>query len=318
MRKTAKLIIGLVAAMLALSSCGPQAFLVSPEMRGPSKSGLNLAGKSIAVVYLVNNSARDTSFSSCLATGFASHLEEDYFGGEQTIELFTLPLIKGADYSSKDSLVNLVMDTGKDVVFLFDTPEFGTPVAENPKKLVGSSLPKDSAYVSTVSVPFVTKLYVYDSMNKNDKVLGFSGNKEMKPSVYCAEGTGKDALESAVWNSIANSATVAGYQAANSFLSTWQQEHFYVVYYDPGESAWDKASTYAYRYKWKEAILEWYKLLDTVCGEKKACACYNIGLACFMLGQPALALEWLDRSDAETPISITKELRNKIKEYSSR
>ena len=59
-------------------------------------------------------------------------------------------------------------------------------------------------------------------------------------------------------------------------------------------------------------------LLDTNNPEKKACACYNIALGCFMMGQPALALEWLDRSDSETPISLSKELRTKIKEYTGK
>ena len=47
-----------VSALFALVSCAPQAFVVSPEMRGPSKSGLNLAGKSLAVVYLTDGNPR--------------------------------------------------------------------------------------------------------------------------------------------------------------------------------------------------------------------------------------------------------------------
>ena len=52
--------------------------------------------------------------------------------------------------------------------------------------------------------------------------------------------------------------------------------------------------------------------------EKRACAAYNIALGCFMSGLPDLALEWLDRSDKDQPISISKDLRKKIAEYSGR
>ena len=78
-----------MAALMALASCAPQAFVVRSEMRGPSKSGLSLAGKSMAVVYLTDGNPRDTLFNASAAGGFASRLEEEYFGGEREIELFT-------------------------------------------------------------------------------------------------------------------------------------------------------------------------------------------------------------------------------------
>ena len=79
-----------VSALFALVSCAPQAFVVSPEMRGPSKSGLNLAGKSLAVVYLTDGNPRGEAFNASAAGGFATHLEEDYFGGNREVELFAL------------------------------------------------------------------------------------------------------------------------------------------------------------------------------------------------------------------------------------
>ena len=76
-----------MAALMALASCAPQAFVVRSEMRGPSKSGLSLAGKSMAVVYLTDGNPRDTLFNASAAGGFASRLEEEYFGGKREIEL---------------------------------------------------------------------------------------------------------------------------------------------------------------------------------------------------------------------------------------
>lgn len=304
-----------VAALIALVSCAPQAFVVSPEMRGPSKSGLNLAGKSIGVVYLTDGNPRDTLFNASAAAGFATRLEEDYFGGERAVELFTARGGEGTDYASKDSLMSLVMETGKDVVFVIDIPELGIPAVKEPMKVTGRSVSADSSYVSVASVPFTTKIFVYDSMNKEDRVYGFAGGRTFSVEVYNDGKAPKDAVTNAVWKNMSSGAENAGYAAAGTFVSIWKQDDFHVVYYDGAESAWDKGAEYAYSYKWKEAIGQWITLLNSRNDEKKACAAYNIALGCFMCGQPALALEWLDRSDSYTPVSLSRTLRSKINQY---
>ena len=303
------------SALLALASCAPQAFVVSPEMRGPSKSGLNLAGKSMAVVYLTDGNPRDTLFNASAASGFASRLEEDYFGGEQAVELFTARGGDGVDYASKDSLQSLVMETGKDVVFVIDIPELGIPSIKDPIRNTGKAVSTDSAYVNIASVPFTTKIFVYDSMNKEDRVFGFAGSRTFEVRVFTDGTTPKDQISGLVWKNISSGAERAGYTAAGTFMSVWKTDDFYVVYYDGAEEAWDKGAEYAYSFKWKEAINQWVKLLKCRNDEKKACAAYNIALGCFMCGQPALALEWLDRSDNYTPVSLSKTLRQKINQY---
>ena len=304
-----------VSALLALVSCAPQAFVVSPEMRGPSKSGLNLAGKSLAVVYLTDGNPRDDAFNASAAGGFATRLEEDYFGGDRAVGLFTARGGKGVDYASKDSLVSLVMETENDVVFVIDTPELGVPVVKDPVRVTGARVSADSSYVSVVSVPFTTKIFVYDSMNKEDRVFGFAGGRNFKAEIYSDGKKSKEDILKEVWSNIAPGAESAGYAAASSFQATWKQDDFYVIYYDGAESAWDKGAEYAYSYKWKEAISQWTTLLKCKSDEKKACAAYNIALGCFLCGQPALALEWLDRSDSYTPVSLSVSLREKIKKY---
>lgn len=303
------------AVLLALSSCAPQAFVVSPEMRGPSKSGLNLAGKSMAVVYLTDGNPRVEAFNASAAGGFASRLEEDYFGGNREIDLFTAKTGEGVDYSSRDSLVNLVMETGKDVVFLIDLPELGIPTLKEPVRITGKQTTKDSSFVSVATVPFTTKIFVYDSMGKEDKVWGFAGGRSFKVEVYNDGKASKDLVIGKVWNNLSAGAESAGYTAAGTFLSTWKSDNFYVIYFDASEEAWDKGAEYAYSYKWKEAIGQWINLLKCRNDEKKACAAYNIALGCFLCGQPALALEWLDRSDSYTPVSLSKTLRLKINQY---
>ena len=192
MKTTSIKAIALVSVILALASCAPQAFVIRPEMRGASKSGLNLNGKTMAVVYLTGNENNVNLFNASLAEGFASRLEEDYFGGNREVELFKMPYEPGAVYSSKDTMVNLVLESGKDVVFLFDLPEIGSPIVSDPVKVSSKKMPADSSYSSNVAMTFNTKVYVYDSMNKNDEVLGFTGNKSVATEVFSDGKTSTD------------------------------------------------------------------------------------------------------------------------------
>ena len=91
-----------------------------------------------------------------------------------------------------------------------------------------------------------------------------------------------------------------------------------MIYYDGAESAWNRGAEAAYSFQWDKAIKEWLTLTSSKNAEKRACAAYNIALGCFMTGLPDLAVEWLDRSDKDMPVSLSKDLRRKIKEYSGR
>ena len=116
------------------------------DMRQPSRSGLDLAGKSFAVVYLQNGDEKTGEFNANFANGFAEKLEDEYFGGHRKVALYSIAQQEGAKYASKDTLVNLVMDLNADVIFLVDMPAFGTQESEE--------------------VPFHVNVFAYDSMNQ--------------------------------------------------------------------------------------------------------------------------------------------------------
>lgn len=271
-------------------------------------------GKSMGVVYLTGEETAVNEFNEAIADGFATRLEEDYFGGQQEVGLFKMPAVEGADYSARDSLIRLVLESGKDVVFLFDVPQLGEPDLGKTLKVAGRRVSRDSAYVTNVTSRFVTKVYVYDSMNKQDQVLAFNGEKSLSTDVY----SGGSPTKADVMASLPAIGYKAGILAANTFLSGWKQDSFMVIYYDGAESAWNKGAEKAFAFKWDEAIKEWMTLVNSKSAEKRACASYNIALGCFMSGLPDLALEWLDRSDKDMPVSISKDLRRKIKEYTGR
>ena len=291
-----------------LDSCGPSKHAVHVEMRHPSKTGVSLAGKNVAVVYLEGDNAVSSEFCESMADGFAYTLEQDYGPGTQ-MSIFRMRSLEGADYSKKDSLFNILMDTGSDVVFLFDTVRFGTMTVGGPSRVSYPSSP-DSSFVSNGNIPYTMKLYCYDGMNKEDRVQAFSGTAMAIPEVYSNGKDDSTVATSKAWKSLGIEGWDAGVKIADSFKSQWKHEQYSIVYYE-GEK-WYAALEKAEQYDWKGAIDIWMDLLSTNDLMKRACAEYNISVACYMLGDYALAMEWLDLSDKENKLPLSDALRKRI------
>ena len=79
----------LLFVAMAATSCGPSRHAVHVEMRYPSKAGIELAGKNISVVYLLNKDKTAADFNSYMADGFAYALEEEY----GTVSRFTVWIV---------------------------------------------------------------------------------------------------------------------------------------------------------------------------------------------------------------------------------
>lgn len=142
-------LIPLLMVMLCIISCGPSKHIMHIDMRCPSKAGISLENKLVSVVYIEQEEAVATAFNQGLATGFASVLEKDLGTGEGSIGVYSMMRKPGVDYSSREELIALLIDTDADVVFLFDMQE-----------------------------PYLVKLYCYDGMDKSEKVKSFSGRAQ--------------------------------------------------------------------------------------------------------------------------------------------
>lgn len=294
--------IAALSALVALQSCDPQAFSMNVEMRYPSSSGMSIDGKSVAVVYLNEDSAKDSVFNECLANGFASAIEKNYFNGAEAVNLYKMPKVGGGVYSNADTLINLIVDTGCDIVFLFDAPEFGNvQIKEQKTSTSGTYYP--------VSVPVAIKLYGFDSLSGSDTVRVWTGTRMLSANMEAS--LGRQAAADSLWNRIGSSAENLGEVSARTFAPVWKEETYTFIYYESPE-AWLTAAQYASDYKWNEAMKVWISLLDTNNTMKRSCAEYNIATACFLMGDNELALKWLNSSDEDYPISLSKTLRKRI------
>lgn len=262
---------------LALSSCSVQTYTMLLDVRTPSKSGADIEGKTLSVVYLEPQEAEDSLFCLSYADGFAKGLEEKYFNGQQVLDLLSMKPAKGVDYSCKDSLISLVMETGSDVVMLMTLPEIS--YAKNSDSL--------SAKVN---------VWLYDSMDEAD-VVRLTADEAMVSS----------------GDRFLSDARNLGYKMSKLYVSPWKTEAFAFLYYDSFEDKWIKAIYAVEETKWEEATEYWLSLLDKYSGEQLSALEYNLATVCFLNKEYSLANQWLDKSDAEFPISLSKGLRKRIR-----
>lgn len=280
-----KRILTFASVMVALIACSPQAYVMRLEVRNPSSSGLDLDNKSMAVVYLDNGTYRDSLFNNCFADGLAQGLEKEYFEGKRSVDIYSAYQADGEDYSSKDSLQSLVLRLNKDVIFLVDQPQFADDEGEK--------------------VDCKTAVYVYDSMNAKDEVK----RATMARAVTASDEEG---------SMLGSDAQVLGLGTAKPFLNTWSPESHSVIYFDGFNEKWEHALWLASEMRWEEAREIWMELAQHKDVLQASCAQYDTALACYMMRQYDLALEWLDLSDKTQVVSLSQGLRKRILEKKSK
>lgn len=239
--KTKLLLIPVLIALFV--SCGPSKHIMYIEMRQPSKAGVDLAGKIVSVVYLETADTDASTFNRGMADGFAYTLEHEYGTGEGSIGVFTMPKEEGKNYSDRETMLDLLVDTDADVVFLLDEVKLGVLEA-------GSS---------SVIVPFTMKMYSFDGMDKSEQVKTFSGSSSARP----------DGFE-------------AGTYLADSFKPQWRTEAYTLAYFDSEKwyKALDMAESYNWKAAIDQwiTLLDTNDPLRRSCAEFNiAVACYMLG-----------------------------------------
>ena len=204
-----RFLIPLLAFGLMAVSCGPSRHAIHLEMRYPSKSGLDLAGKNVSVVYLENDNEEGNLFNQGMADAFAYALENDYGTGEGSIGVYRMRSVEGSDYATRDSMLNLLVDTDADVVFVFDTLKLGNVLGDG-------------------STQFTMSLYGFDAMDKDELVHTYKGSS----AAVLAEGGAKP-----------------GTTVASSFKSQWKNEQYSLMYFDNEKwyTALDRAEVYDWK-----------------------------------------------------------------------
>lgn len=302
-----KLILAAAAAML-LTACSAEIYNVYLDVRQPSSSGLNLAGKSMAVVYMDGPQKADSLLSAGVSTIFAEALEKDYFGGESVIGMYACPV---ADTMSLDAMHKLVMDTGEDVVFVVKS------VIDKPLEGKNNPFQKathpDSAYVYSSRVPVYLKLFVYDSMGK-DEIQSFKGSTSVNAAVFNSGITPQESLDRQLCLRVPGVASnKMGELMSRHFLSKWKTESFAFYWFDDLDSyKWIKAVGCVEEGKFTDAIKLWEPMVKSRNKYKAAHACYNVAMAFYLLGDMQIASKWLDQAESLENVTQALLLRKRI------
>ena len=299
----------LLLAMSVMVSCGPSKYTMHLEMRHPSKAGMNMDGKILSVVYLESGQQLQDGFTSYMAGGLAESLRKNYGTGEGSVGVYKMLRSAGGDYSVKDTLVNILVDTGSDVVFLIDDVKLGE-MSVGGRTKVSYPAAQDSSYINTCSVPYTIKMYGFDAMNKSEQVKTFSGTSVAQVSVYSDGRLPEDVLRTKAYENLPEEGWTVGEFVGLSFEPQWKVEGFSIIYFD--SEKWMQALQKADELDWKGAMDIWFELADSNDMLKRASAAYNISLACFIMGDYRLAKEWLDLSDQENKLPVSDALRKRI------
>lgn len=276
----------IAAGLMMASACSPQYFWKIMEMRYPSKSGYELGGKTISLVYLQHGDGRDSTFNYAFADAFASHLEAEYFAGAQAVPVYRMEKDAAGNYASRDTMVNIMLDVDCDVLFLVDSPKFTTQ--------------EDGSRKVTA------RLYAYDSMDRNgDAVRIFN-----KSAVISAGRNGEAIGDVSVNSDIAR---MLGSADAEYFAPNWKNETYTFVYYDDGQPGWSKVLLLVDDMRWKDALDVLMNLAQqSKSADRRAAAEYDAAICCYMMGYYDLATDWLDAADADYNISNSAAMRIRI------
>ncbi len=267
-----KRIARLLAAVLLVAACSPQVYPLYLDVRQPSKSGLDLSRKSIGIVYMDGTQPADSTFDRNAASAMARHLEEDYFNGDEEVGLYHIP---SEDSVTVEQMHSLVMDTGKDVVFLL-TSHLGT-------------------VTETGGLPVSSRLLVYDSMGE-DRILRYSGSAIVAAS---KEGQPTQAEE-------------VGERMSRRFLSAWKTEAFSFYYFDTLMEDWNTPLEYLNEGRFAKAMDAWMPLTKNTQPTKRACAAYNMAMAFYLLEDYELSRSWLEVADKIETLSLSAGLHKRL------
>lgn len=237
-----RFLIPLLSVALMVVSCGPSRHAIHLEMRYPSKSGLDLAGKVISVVYLENDDEQGNLFNESMADAFAYNLEKDYGTGDGSIGIYKMRSEEGVDYAERDRMLDLLVDTDADVVFLFDTLKLGPVLSDG-------------------STQFTMSLHCFDGMDKDDQVHTYKGSS----AAVLSDGGAK-----------------SGTTVSSSFKSQWKNEQYSLVYFDNEKwyKALDRAEAYDWKGAMDMwiTLLSTNDMLRRSCAAYNiATACYMLG-----------------------------------------
>ena len=285
---------------LALAGCAtPQAMMFDVEVMTPKAFVLNLDEQNASVVATYDLQKKDSTNMACIASGAATYLEEKNALEVGSVGAYTIPSDEYQGTNDKEYLEQLMMATGSPILVILDglnLEKFRLSREYNGMLGTGSFLTMKGS----------TSITVYDAIQ--DTTLF---QKRVSDSILFKIPYELSLSESSVKDFIAANdsiiMTAFGQKLADHICNSWVEEEWMLIDY-PDDSAWHGAYKNAMDFKWEEAIKAWIPLTEDQKPEKASYAAFNIAVACQMLGQTDLAIEWVSFARSKMDFSEARQL----------
>ena len=146
-----------------------------------------------------------------------------------------------------------------------------------------------------------------------DEVAKYKGNAVLKPMVYNSGMLSDDVMKSLVLRNLSPEAEEVGLRISRRFQSNWTTENFSFYYFDDFSSEkWFTPLQDAADGLLAKAVRGWEPLVKEGSSIKRACACFNLAQAFYLLGDYDISSRWLDETDKLENLSQVPALRKRL------
>jgi len=284
----------LILTLLLSVSCSPVAYDVAIEVLTPPASELNFKKVPPTILCIAGRQNADTLIYNRISEGMAVSIEKN------------LGLLHGAvsvraGFSDETSLgdssaiARLISSSGSDRVAVLHSGDIGSYIIKTSDTRVNYDY--YYVYPTYVSIPYSIDIdfYSFDHLFTGDISPEFSLSiRDTLRFTYLSERNKNDSrVVNEVNTQMPDAIKEVGQNIGALFFPSWTEQYRTVASFD-GITDWEAAYQYATEFKWETALDIWIKLAQSKNLRKSGLAAYNAAVACEMLDEYDLALEWLD------------------------
>ncbi len=271
----------LFALVLFFSRCAtPQAVYFDVDIADTASYNLSPQGANVTIFTIVPRDSLLHNYE-IISKAMAVQYETDQALDEEFIDVYFVPHNE-YDINNTEYLNQLGSNSNSDLLIMLRDLKYGTPYSKT----------ESGDYYDWVLkiFPFSATISIYDT-RVNKVIKNISVENEVK---LAFEDYYQYRANSASYTISSEKVNVTIGKLLAGYLSTkWETKEIMLVNY-PSDKEWEKGVKQASAFEFEEAIRTWMPYTgDKKDVEKQAFAAYNIAVACQMIGDKQLALEWL-------------------------
>jgi hypothetical protein len=296
-------VVVIVASIIMLSSCGPQAELMNVENAINIKSEIPFAEGNAAVFFLYptqeDSVSRylDSTRLSALSVAFAEKVENDRDSKSGSVAVYSLP---DSDFCGLDKdrdlayLSELHKNSNTELqIFVHDLQFFQYSVNKFRSNDSESAEYQNELYDGvTILLPYKVKMDIYNS-GKDSVILSRNEIDTVYIQAIAKDYSNKN-FNTIIAKNLPEISGKIGEKLASFISRQWETKTIILINY-PSIADWNNAYSFAEsNFDWQRAINLWMPYTKSENPRKASFAAYNIAMGCQMMGKPQLALEWVN------------------------